>query len=355
MRGFYLIPLLLALAFAPAHAQQLAPARQHSPAAQSTDCADLEVSAGAERRCLKPGGGEPFRDCPTCPEMVVVPSGSFTMGSPQDEPGQIPAFPAREHPQHKVTIKQPFAVARFATTLGEYAEFVGDAGYKNSDEKSLNKNDKCYAWAPDPKTQSIFKSAKYFIGELTGMQLGQYPNWRAPEIAQTDRHPVVCVGWADAEAYVAWLSKKTGKNYRLLTEAEWEYVARAGTTTPFWWGSSISSSQAYYDGRIAFNGGPTGEWRQTTMPVDSFQQNPWGLYQVHGNVSEWVEDCWNGNYGSNYQGAPTDGSAWNPGNCPDHVMRNGGWVTGPGLQRAAARSPYSRPANILGFRVARSL
>jgi formylglycine-generating enzyme required for sulfatase activity len=243
----------------------------------------------------------------------------------------------------------------FATTRGEFAEFVADTGYKTSDERSQNKDDRCFAWAPDPKTQSVSKTAKYLLGAITGMQLGEYPNWRAPEIAQDDRHPVVCIAWTDAAAYVTWLSKRTGKKYRLLTEAEWEYVARAGTTTSFWWGNSISSSQANYDGRTAFNGGPAGEWRQTTLPVDSFQPNPWGLYQVHGNVSEWVADCWNGDYGSGYRGAPNDGRAWNSGSCSDHVMRNGGWVTGPGLQRAAARFPYSRPANILGFRVARTL
>ena len=120
------------------------------------------------------------------------------------------------------------------------------------------------------------------------------------------KRPVINVNWDDAKAYVAWLSRKTGKTYRLLSEAEREYVTRAGTTTPFWWGSSISTSQANYDGNYTYGSGSKGEYRQKTMPVDSFQPNPWGLYQVHGNVWEWTEDCWN----DSYNGAPTDGSAW---------------------------------------------
>ena len=120
------------------------------------------------------------------------------------------------------------------------------------------------------------------------------------------------MSWDDAKAYVKWLSKKTGKDYRLLSEAEREYVARAGTTTPFWWGSSITPEQANYDGNYTYTGRrPKGEYRQKTLPVKSFQPNPWGLYQVHGNVWEWVEDCWN----ENYHDAPSDGSAWTTGDC----------------------------------------
>jgi formylglycine-generating enzyme required for sulfatase activity len=107
---------------------------------------------------------------------------------------------------------------------------------------------------------------------------------------------VINVSWHDAKAYVEWLSRKTGKTYRLLSEAEREYAARAGTATPFWWGSSISTEQANYDGNLVYGGGPNGEYRQRTLPVESFQPNPWGLYQVHGNVLEWTEDCSNDNY-----------------------------------------------------------
>jgi formylglycine-generating enzyme required for sulfatase activity len=134
------------------------------------------------------------------------------------------------------------------------------------------------------------------------------------------------VSWDDARAYAAWLSRKTGKTYRLLSEAEREYVARASTTTPFWWGASISSQQANYE----FN--YEGEYRQPRLPVDSFQPNPWGLYQVHGNVSEWTQDY----YHDNYAGAPSDGSAWTSRNCSDRVHRGGSWAEVPMYLRAAS-------------------
>jgi formylglycine-generating enzyme required for sulfatase activity len=120
-------------------------------------------------------------------------------------------------------------------------------------------------------------------------------NWSSPGFMQNDRHPVVCVTWDDAKAYAAWLSKKTGKTYRLPSEAEREYATRAGTTTPFWWGSAISPQQANYNGTADpyQGGGSKGEWRKATVPVDGFKANPWGLYNVHGNVWEWTEDCRN--------------------------------------------------------------
>ena len=137
-------------------------------------------------------------------------------------------------------------------------------------------------------------------------------SWRAPGFAQDDRHPVVCVNWNDAKAYAEWLSSKTGKTYRLLSEAEREYVTRAGTTTPFWWGTSITPQQANYNGNFLYaGGGSKGEYRQRTVPVDSFEPNPWGLYNVHGNVWEWTEDCWN----ASNSGNPGNGSARTTGDC----------------------------------------
>ena len=133
---------------------------------------------------------------------------------------------------------------------------------------------------------------------------------------------MVCVNWNDAKAYVAWLSKTTGKTYRLLSEAEREYVARAGTTTPFWWGATISTSQANYDGNYTYAGGSKGEWRKATVAVDSFAANPWGLYNVHGNVWEWTEDCWN----EKNAGNPGNGSARTNGDCGCRVLRGGSWV-----------------------------
>jgi formylglycine-generating enzyme required for sulfatase activity len=153
---------------------------------------------------------------------------------------------------------------------------------------------------------------------------------------------------------VKWLSAKTGKDYRLLSEAEWEYVCRAGTDTPFWWGSAITPEQANYDGNSVYKGGgKKGEYREKTMPVRSFDPNPWGLYQVHGNVWEWCEDCWHGNY----NGAPDDGSAWTDGQSSSRVVRGGSWFSNPNGLRSAYRDRYTTDLRSYsrGFRVARTL
>jgi formylglycine-generating enzyme required for sulfatase activity len=167
-------------------------------------------------------------------------------------------------------------------------------------------------------------------------------SWRNPGFAQNGSHPAVCISWDDANAYAEWLSRKTGKTYRLLSEAEREYVTRADTMTTFWWGSTISTSQANYNGL-----------RNQTVPVESFQPNPWGLYQVHGNVWEWVEDCYN----DSYVGAPTDGSAATAFDCSQRLHRGGSWYNDARWLRSAQR--YSRTTNyrdyLLGFRVARTL
>jgi formylglycine-generating enzyme required for sulfatase activity len=153
---------------------------------------------------------------------------------------------------------------------------------------------------------------------------------------------------------VKWLADKTGKPYRLLSEAELEYVTRAGTVTPFWWGSALSTGRANYDGNFPY---PRGEmkdvYRGMTLPVDCFRPNPWGFYQVHGNVYEWVEDCWH----PNYKGAPTDGSAWVTPDCDRHVLRGGSWDFAGWHLRAAARGLGASYVNHLavGMRVARAL
>jgi formylglycine-generating enzyme required for sulfatase activity len=173
--------------------------------------------------------------------------------------------------------------------------------------------------------------------------------------AQADSHPVVCVSWNDAQAYIGWLNQTTGKTFRLLSESEREYVARAGTQTAFWWGDSITTAQANYGGTgKSYNGSPKGEYRQATVPVSSFAPNPFGLYNVHGNVWEWVEDCFHDTYG----GAPADGSAWTTG-CSNNarVLRGGSWNDNPAYLRSAIRSwgtPVSRDIDG-GFRLARSL
>jgi len=187
---------------------------------------------------------------------------------------------------------------------------------------------------------------------------------RSPGFAQNDRHPVVCVNWGDARAYAEWLSKRTGKTYRLPSEAEREFVTRAGTTTPFWWGTSITPQQANYDGTRAYKGGgSTGAWRKATVPVDTFKANSWGLYNVHGNVFEWTADCWNAENAGN----PGDGSARtsiaavvmdaNRGGCGGRMLRGGAWSDDPRELRSARR--VGRPADLrgdrTGFRVARAV
>jgi formylglycine-generating enzyme required for sulfatase activity len=282
------------------------------PAIAFAQCDGFNILSGAERRCFRPGSGkvEWFKDCQSCPEMVVVPAGSFMMGSPESEEGQLPF----EQPQHQVTLKAPFAVGRFAVTFSEWDACVDAGG--------------CNSYRPPDR----------------GWGRG--------------RMPVIYVSWDDAKAYVSWLSRQTGKAYRLLSEAEREYVTRAGTTAPFWWGSSISTDQANYNGEwTTYGGSPVGEFRMKPLPVDSFEPNPWGLYQVHGNVADWVEDCWN----ESYKGAPADGSAWTTGDCTGtvggRVLRGGRWVSYPENVRSAARAfngPAYRNFNV-GFRVARSL
>jgi formylglycine-generating enzyme required for sulfatase activity len=264
---------------------------------------------------VQPGSGASFRDrtadgapCPECPEMVVVPAGSFTMGSPKNEPERESWQEGTESPQRRVTFGRPFAVGKFEVTFAEWDACVAAGGCKYSPKDDWGRG----------------------------------------------KQPVMKVSWDDiTKEYLPWLSRKTGKTYRLLTEAEWEYAARAGTTTPFWWGSSISTGRANYDGSFAYGGGPTGESRLKTLPVDSFAPNPWGLYNVHGNVWEWVQDCWNGSY----NGAPTDGSAWTTGDCSRRVLRGGSWVYGASWLRAANRSRDStvNRFSILGFRLGRTL
>jgi formylglycine-generating enzyme required for sulfatase activity len=164
---------------------------------------------------------------------------------------------------------------------------------------------------------------------------------------------VVNVSWDDAGTYAAWLSGKTGKSYRLLSEAEREYVTRAGTRTAFWWGAGISLKQSNYDGTFIYGNSSTGEYRRRTLPVDSFQPNPWGLYQVHGNVWEWTQDCWH----ENYTGAPSDGSAWVSEGCSYRMVRGGSWAAYPGDLRAAQRGRFAPDfrSNSHGFRLARAL
>lgn len=247
--------------------------------------------------------GTTFRDCDVCPEMVVIPAGNFTMGSPASEAARRDD----EGPQHQVRISRPFAAGKYEVTFDDWDACVreGGCGYKPDD----------FPWG-------------------------------------RGRRPVFNVSWQDANKYAEWLSRKTGKNYRLLTEAEWEYVARAGTTTAFSFGNRITPTQANYDARVSYAGSPTRARGLGLLPVGSNAPNNFGLHDVHGNVSEWTEDC----YHSNYNGAPSDGSAWISGDCGRRVRRGGALNVGPSALRSASRSdaPLDLRYPEIGFRVARS-
>jgi formylglycine-generating enzyme required for sulfatase activity len=262
-----------------------------------------------------------FRECDKCPDMAVIPAGSFVMGAPDGEE----AREAAEGPQHTVTFAKPFAVGRLHITVEQFAAFVADTGYHAA----------ARCWVP---------------GENRWVE---NRSWRTPGFFQDNTHPVVCVSWDDAKAYVAWLSRQTGKPYRLMSESEREYVTRAGTTTPFWWGATISTAQANYNAERTFGGGAKGNYLARTMPATALAPNAWGLFQVHGNVWDWVEDCFH----DNYVGAPADGSAWDAPDCRNHVARGGSWWNYPALLRSSHRfgSAFDMRTNDGGFRIARTL
>lgn len=283
--------------------QRPAAAKSATPAVgifPQTRSAPLSAS---QERALKPK--DAFEECANCPEMVVVPAGSFTIGSPENEPGRA----GNEGPQHTVSIAKAFAVGKFAVSFADWEACLAAGG--------------CNGYKP------------------------------ADQAGRRGRHPVINVSWNDAKAYLEWLSKTTGKPYRLLSEAEREYVARAGSTTPFWFGATISSKQANYNGTIADAMGEKGEFRQRTLPVDFFAANPFGLHQVHGNVYEWTEDCWR----PSYAGAPSDGSARTQAECGARTIRGGSLADAANALRSAARSGYApdNRSERIGFRVARSL
>ncbi len=220
--------------------------------------------------------GQSFRDCPDCPEMVVIPAGSFVMGSPPDEPGRFPG----EDPQRQVSIHQ-FAAGKFDVTRGEWAKFAKDTN------RPAREGCKFSGVPENQKTKG---------------------SWRNLGFRQDDSHPVVCVTWTDAEDYVRWLSHTAGHRYRLLTEAEWEYAARAGTTTPFHWGSTPSHEYANFGTEKCCGEGLAvgrDRWVETS-PVGSFPPNAFGLYDMHGNVLQFVQDC----FAPSYAGLATDGSAY---------------------------------------------
>jgi formylglycine-generating enzyme required for sulfatase activity len=286
-----------------------------------------------------------FSDCQRCPAMVVIPAGSNVMGSTPEErvrAGVPAAFGDREGPRHEVTIAAPFALARTEVTRGEYGAFVAQT----------HRPDPADCAAHDVSTDKWLPKAGY--------------SWRNPGYTQSDQHPAVCISYADAVAYAEWLAQQTGKPYRLASEAEWEYAARGGTTTAWYWGDDpgpgceranlISSgtvlalgSPAYWRGKLICQD-PAAYSRE----VASFAPNPFGLYDMIGNAFEWVADC----SSAGYAGAPTDGSALLTENCTQHFLKGGAFHTPLWLTRAAMRGNPLNPdvhMNTIGFRVARRL
>ena len=271
--------------------------------------ASLSSFAEAQTKTGDSAVGRVFRDCGACPEMVVLPSGEFMMGSPESERGRA----KNEGPQHKVAIAS-FAMGKHEVTFSQWDACVadGDCTHKAGDE----------GWGRGTR-------------------------------------PVINVSWHDATTFVGWLTRKTGKTYRLPTEAEWEYAARGVTKAdapyqPFGTGATINYQQANYDANFKYGeGAQPGIFRQKTQPVGSFRKSAFGLHDMHGNVWEWVQDC----YRDSYEGAPTDGSAVVAPNCGLRVLRGGAWNYHPQLLRSAYRyatAPEVR-MDIAGFRVARGL
>ena len=262
-----------------------------------------------------------FRECTDCPKMVLVPAGNFVMGSPESEHDRNPD----EGPQHHVTIASAIAVGKFPITVGEFRAFVTATNY----DAGAN----CLGWK----------------GKAWEWQAGH--TWRDPGFPQTDAQPVTCVNWDDAQAYVKWLAGETGKPYRLLSEAEWEYSARGGTTTAYFWGDEIDKRHANCNGC----GSP---WdNKQTSPVGSFAPNAFGLYDMAGNAWQWTEDCYRQSYKlSDSDVAPADGSAWTSRDCSSRVLRGGSWSGDPWRLHTAWRfwrDPAVRSGNT-GFRVART-
>jgi formylglycine-generating enzyme required for sulfatase activity len=270
-----------------------------------------------------------FQECPECPVMVGIPAGTFEMGSPHTESGRFDS----EGPQHEVAIKA-FALGKYDVTSEQFLTFLKETGYQ-------------------PRPCSTILDMKWKSpghGQAYSPLNGEPPHW-----------PAVCLDWHDAEKYVAWLNDKVriahptldhAKGaYRLPTEAEWEYAARAGTTTARWWGNDIGSGKANCNGCGS-------KWdNRLFADVDSFAPNPFGLYGMLGNAWQWTADCWH----PNYAGAPRDGSAWVEEDCDEHVMRGGSWSNLPNFVRSATRSRSGRNSgdydysSLTGFRVARDL
>jgi formylglycine-generating enzyme required for sulfatase activity len=291
----------------------------------------------------------PRRDCAECPELVQIAPGEFTMGADIEEPRRLglPEYWAtREQPRHAVRIERGFAIGRYEVTRGEFAVFARETGYN-----------------PAP-------GCWHFVG--SEWLFDESRSWRDAKTDQTDAHPVTCVNWHDAQAYIAWLSQKAGQRYRLASEAEWEYVVRAGTSTAYWFGDSpedicryvnlgdLTTQERYgwdktrikYEVMNDWKGQPCRDGHAAMAPVTATVANPFGVHGLLGNANEWVADCWN----ETHQGAPADQSARLTGaDCGLRVMKGQGWTAIAASTRAAFRLKMNATDRrfTFGFRVVR--
>jgi len=257
--------------------------------------------------------GKVFKDCRNCPEMVVLPAGTFTMGTPEGEVGREPD----EGPMHEVTFEKPFAMSRYQITAGEWAQYMKETGVT----------------LPDGDTRP-----------------GRACTNGKPSYPQGPRQPAVCMNFAEVTAYVAWLSRKTGQHYHIVSEAQREYAARAGSTGPFPF--PFDPGTEYSIATHANTYGPTDGYSHSS-PVGSYPANAFGMYDMHGNVYEWIADC----YHPDYVGAPTDGSAWTEPDCDTLRIRGNDWGEAPVFSRSGNRNdidPQTR-GDWIGFRVVRTL
>jgi formylglycine-generating enzyme len=275
-------------------------------------------------------GKKVIRDCTECPQLGVIPAGSFTMGSQESEEGH-----EFGEIQHNVTISNGFAMGRNPITKEEFRRFVSETGY--------NAKGKCFSMDAqgNPSESELY-------------------NWETPGFDQKDNEPVVCVNAVDAEAYANWLTRKTGKSYRLPSEAEYEYAARAGTTSARYWGESQDNGCEYangdgYESQHVFKGKMTkcNDGFIYTSPVGNYKPNVFGLNDMLGNVWVWLADCWH----DSYSGAPENGTAWVEKSCVDRVMRGGSFISNYTSLRAAARhkAEATKRFHNYGIRIARDL
>ena len=321
---------------------EVAAKKQAAAMAQAEERSRAQAAASVkEVPRAAPRPGTVFQDCADCPRMVVIPAGEFAMGSPAPEAGRG----VDEGPQRQVSFAQPFALGRSVVTVAEFRRFAEESGYRTEAERDARAQGCSGFIYSDPAAASPGAQA--------------VTSWRSPGLTQAESHPVLCVSWNDARAYAQWLSKKTGRRYRLPSEAEWEYAARAGSVSARYWGDDPVQACRFANvaDQSRFQTWGFGQRHECTdghyftAPAGGYAPNRFGLHDMLGNAWEWTEDCWN----ASYAGAPADGSAWLSGDCAQRVSRGGSWSTVPRFARSATR--YRNNAdhrdNLTGFRLAR--